>query len=107
MYNLPSFFCLISITVSKEDEVYEYALVRNATQTTCLFCELAISSSEVVTTSAVRRGCPLYPFLLNFVTDALMELNLSDFSDSEIDLSPVENNLVDFEYADDIVLPPR
>ncbi|VDQ09423.1 unnamed protein product [Trichobilharzia regenti] len=39
----------------------------------------------------------------DFIIDVLMDLTLSDFSDSEIDLLP-GNNLVDLEYADDIVL---
>nr|CAH8830770.1 unnamed protein product [Trichobilharzia regenti] len=60
-------------------------------------------SSELVTTSGVRQRCPLSPFLFNFIIDVLMDLTLSDFSDSRIDLLP-GNNLVGLEYADDIVL---
>nr|CAH8822477.1 unnamed protein product [Trichobilharzia regenti] len=60
-------------------------------------------SSELVTTSGVRQGCPLSPFLFNFIIDMLMEVSLTERNDLGIDLLP-GNSLMDLEYADDIVL---
>nr|CAH8875182.1 unnamed protein product [Trichobilharzia regenti] len=56
-------------------------------------------SFKVVTTSVVRQGCSLSPFLFHFIINLLMELTLTaDFSDLEIDLLPGNNPV------DDIVL---
>ncbi|VDQ04863.1 unnamed protein product [Trichobilharzia regenti] len=52
---------------------------------------------------SIIQGCPLSPFLFNFIIDILMDLTLTHFSDSGIDLLP-GNDLVDLEHADDIVL---
>nr|CAH8860711.1 unnamed protein product [Trichobilharzia regenti] len=45
-------------------------------------------SSELVTTSGVRQGCPLSPFLFNFIIDMLMEVSLTERNDLGIDLLP-------------------
>ena len=60
-------------------------------------------SPEFTTTSGVRQGCPLSPFLFNFVVDTLLENALSSCEDSGIELLP-GGKLSDLEYADDIVL---
>ncbi|KAK4474313.1 hypothetical protein MN116_000398 [Schistosoma mekongi] len=60
-------------------------------------------SSELVTSSGVRQGFPLSPFLFNFIVDILLEITLSSSDFSGIDLLPGDT-LIDLEYADDIVL---
>lgn len=60
-------------------------------------------SSEFTTLSGVRQGCPISPFLFNFVIDLLMETALSGCENSGIDVLP-SRPLSDLEYADDIVL---
>ncbi|CAH8513614.1 unnamed protein product [Schistosoma haematobium] len=59
-------------------------------------------SSAFATSSGVRQGCPLSPFLFNFIIDLLMEITFSSTEFSGIDLLP--GSLIDLEYADDIVL---
>ncbi|VDP33341.1 unnamed protein product [Schistosoma margrebowiei] len=51
----------------------------------------------------VRQGCPLSPFLFNFVVDVLLEITLSSSKFPGVELLP-GGSLVDLEYADDIVL---
>ncbi|VDP35344.1 unnamed protein product [Schistosoma margrebowiei] len=60
-------------------------------------------SSELITSSGVRQGCPLSPFLFNFVVDVLLEMTLSSSKFPGVELLP-GGSLVDLEYADDIVL---
>ncbi|KAH9587822.1 ATP-binding cassette sub- A member 3 [Schistosoma haematobium] len=54
--------------------------------------------------SGVRQGCPISPFLFNFAIDDILETALMDVSNGGVDLLPGER-LLDLEYADDIVLP--
>ena len=60
-------------------------------------------SSEFATTSGVRQGCPLSPFLFNFVIDFLLEMSISTCDVEGVELLP-GCPLVDLEYADDIAL---
>ncbi|CAH8450567.1 unnamed protein product [Schistosoma margrebowiei] len=60
-------------------------------------------SSELITSSGVRQGCPLSPFLFNFVVDVLLEMTLFLSKFPGVELLP-GGSLVDLEYADDIVL---
>ncbi|CAI2733768.1 unnamed protein product [Schistosoma spindalis] len=53
--------------------------------------------------SGVRQGCPISPFLFNFAIDDILETALMDVSNGGVDLLPGER-LLDLEYADDIVL---
>jgi len=53
--------------------------------------------------SGVRQGCPLSPFLFNFVVDAVMKRTLEDLQNPGVQIMAGEN-LVDLDYADDIVL---
>ncbi|CAH8652987.1 unnamed protein product [Dicrocoelium dendriticum] len=55
------------------------------------------------TTSGVRQGCPISPFLFNFVVDSIMECSLAESHDVSVEVFPGER-LVDLDYADDIVL---
>ena len=55
-------------------------------------------SKSFRTQSGVRQGCPLSPFLFNFVVDEIMRRTLEVFRIAS------DENLVDLEYADDIVL---
>ncbi|MBM6549358.1 reverse transcriptase family protein, partial [Streptococcus dysgalactiae subsp. equisimilis] len=61
-------------------------------------------SPEFTTTSGVRQGCPLSPFLFNFVIDMILEIALSSCENSGIQLFPGGSVLSDLEYADDVVL---
>ncbi|CAH8507928.1 unnamed protein product, partial [Schistosoma guineensis] len=76
------------------------ALYSNTTSRVRAYGEL---SSTFATSSGVRQGCPLSPFLFNFIIDLLMEITLSSTEFSGIDLHP-GGPLIDLEYADDIVL---
>ncbi|VDP49308.1 unnamed protein product [Schistosoma margrebowiei] len=60
-------------------------------------------SSESITPSDVRHGCPLSPFLFNFIVNVLLEITLSLSKYTGVELLPGDS-LVDLEYADDIVL---
>ncbi|VDO59879.1 unnamed protein product [Schistosoma margrebowiei] len=71
----------------------------NKTEKICADGEL---SSELITSSGVRQGCPLFPFLFNFVIDVLLEITLSSSKLTGVELLP-GGSLVDLEYADGIV----
>ena len=60
-------------------------------------------SKSFPTTSGVRQGCPLSPFLFNIVMDAIMIRALDGLQNPGVHFFNGEN-LVDLEYADDIVL---
>ena len=60
-------------------------------------------SSEFTTTSGVRQGCPLSPFLFNFVIDVILEMSIPTSDAEGVELLP-GCPLIDLEYADDIVL---
>jgi hypothetical protein len=60
-------------------------------------------STEFTTVSGVRQGCPLSPFLFNFVIDTIFDTALSSCDDSGIEFLP-GGKLSDLEYADDVVL---
>jgi hypothetical protein len=60
-------------------------------------------SKSFPTTSGVRQGCPLSPFLFNFIIDAVMMRALQGLQNPGVRIIAGEN-LVDLEYADDIVL---
>nr|CAX82417.1 Retrovirus-related Pol polyprotein [Schistosoma japonicum] len=70
--------------------------------TTCRVRAYGRLSSELITSSGVRQGCLLSPFLFNFIIDILLELTLSSSGFSGVDLLPGDK-LVDVEYADHIV----
>jgi hypothetical protein len=53
--------------------------------------------------SGVRQGCPISPFLFNFVMDSILEDALSSISDKGVELLP-GSRVADLEYADDIAL---
>jgi hypothetical protein len=55
------------------------------------------------TQSGVRQGCPISPFLFNYVIDDIMIQALKDSVNSGIELNPGPK-LTDVEYADDIAL---
>ncbi|KER22936.1 hypothetical protein T265_09067 [Opisthorchis viverrini] len=55
------------------------------------------------TKSGVRQGCPLSPFLFNFVIDEIMRRTLDGFQNPGVQIVAGES-LVDLEYADDIAL---
>ena len=76
------------------------ALYSNTTSRVRAYGEL---SYDFTTSSGVRQGCPLSPFLFNFIIDLLLEITLSSTEFSGIDLLP-GGSLIDLEYADDIVL---
>ena len=54
-------------------------------------------------TSGMRQGCPLSPFLFNFIIDEILDHTIGGSNCSGVHLT-TEGNLVDLEYADDIVL---
>jgi hypothetical protein len=60
-------------------------------------------SKSFSTNSGVRQGCPLSPFLFNFVIDEIMKRTLEGLQNPGVQIAAGEN-LVDLEYADDIVL---
>ena len=60
-------------------------------------------SKSFPTTSGVRQGCPLSPFVFNMVIDAVMIRALEGLHNPGVHFINGEN-IVDLEYADDIVL---
>jgi hypothetical protein len=58
------------------------------------------------TSSGVRQGCPISPFLFNFVMDDILKTALRESNGSGVDLLPGPK-LTDIEYADDIALLGR
>ncbi|KAA3676640.1 uncharacterized protein DEA37_0002919 [Paragonimus westermani] len=60
-------------------------------------------SRAFITSSGVRQGCPISPFLFNFVMDDILEGALRESSGLGVELLPGAR-LTDLEYADDIVL---
>jgi hypothetical protein len=60
-------------------------------------------SAPFTISSGVRQGCGVSPLLFNFVIDDILETAFGDSDISGIELFP-GRNLLDLEYADDIVL---
>ena len=60
-------------------------------------------SKSFPTKSGVRQGCPLSPFLFNFVIDEIMRRTLEGLQNPGVQIVAGES-LVDLEYADDIAL---
>ena len=60
-------------------------------------------SPEFTTKSGVRQGCPIFPFLFNFVIDSLLESTFSLSPHSGVELLP-GGTFFDLKYADDVVL---
>ena len=60
-------------------------------------------SPEFTTSSGVRQGCPLSPFLFNFVIDLLIESSLPAYNTCGVEILP-GCPLIDIEYADDLAL---
>ena len=54
------------------------------------------------TTSGVRQGCPISPFLFNFVIDDILHRTIDKRIISGINVLET-GNFFDLEYADDIV----
>ena len=76
------------------------SLYRSTTGRVRVYGEL---SKSFPTTSGVRQGCPLSPFLFNFIIDEILDHTIGGSNCSGVHLT-TEENLVDLEYADDIVL---
>ena len=60
-------------------------------------------SSSFPTSCAVRQGCPISPFLFNFVIDTLMEACMAALRNTGLCIAP-NDRILDLDYADDIVL---
>ncbi|KER29536.1 hypothetical protein T265_13343, partial [Opisthorchis viverrini] len=58
---------------------------------------------EFTTSTGVRQGCPLSPFLFNFVIDTIMKDALPASNACGVEVLPGPP-LTDIEYADDIAL---
>ena len=63
-------------------------------------------SQSFDTSSGVRQGCPISPFLFNFVMDEVMHNALAEHETVGVDLVMGER-LCDLEYADDVYVPFR
>ena len=59
-------------------------------------------SGRFETTISVRQGCPLSPFLFNFVMDKIMESALQNLQDVGVELGN-SGKLCDLDYADDVI----
>ncbi|GAA49241.1 serine/threonine protein kinase, partial [Clonorchis sinensis] len=53
--------------------------------------------------SGVRKRCPLFPFLFNFVINEIMRRTLEGLQNPGVQIA-CDENLVDLQYADDVVL---
>ncbi|WP_353805424.1 reverse transcriptase domain-containing protein, partial [Acinetobacter baumannii] len=60
-------------------------------------------SETFPTVSGVHQGCPISPFLFNFVIDVIMEECLAVSPGHGVQVLP-GSKLLDLDYADDIVL---
>ncbi|MGL5231889.1 MAG: reverse transcriptase domain-containing protein, partial [Fusobacteriaceae bacterium] len=60
-------------------------------------------SESFKTSSGVRQGCPISPFLFNFIMDDIMKIALRSTDDVGVELLPGPK-ITDIEYADDIAL---
>ena len=60
-------------------------------------------SPNFATASGVRQGCPISPFLFNFVIDVLMETCIKAAPTAGVHVLP-GSKVLDLDYADDIVL---
>jgi hypothetical protein len=60
-------------------------------------------SSSFTVTSGVRQGCPISPFLFNFVIDDILQRSLEPIENCGVELIP-GTRVADLDYADDIAL---
>ena len=60
-------------------------------------------SSAFPTTSGVRQGCLISPFLFNFAIEDVLRNALCGFTEGGIELLP-GSHVTDLDYADDIAL---
>ena len=63
-------------------------------------------SQPFTTTSGVRQGCPISPFLFNFAIDYILTNALKDSENFGVELLP-DPNLPGIEYADDMELSKK
>ncbi|KER23595.1 hypothetical protein T265_08538 [Opisthorchis viverrini] len=64
---------------------------------------IVVADKAVVVLACPRHRCILSPFLFNFVIDAIMRRTLEGLQNPGVQIA-CEENLVDLEYADDVVL---